>query len=75
MVVKQCLKAADLSHAFMPWNIHLHWSLRVAEEFYQQGDEEQSRGFPVSPLCVRSELSDLPKSQAGFITFVVIVSC
>lgn len=74
MIVKQCLKAADLNHAFMPWDQHLAWSFRVTEEFYQQGDEEERRGLPISPLCSRSELPELPRGQAGFISFVVMVS-
>lgn len=35
-VIRMCLKCADLSHALVDWNQHFDWSLRVAEEFYQQ---------------------------------------
>lgn len=68
-----CLKAADLGHASLPWDQHVRWSNLVVEEFYQQGDDEKSRGLPVSFLCDRVRDADLPKSQQGFLRFVVKV--
>lgn len=55
------------------WKYHIQWSLRVTEEFYQQGAEEAKRGVPVSPLCDRTTHSDFAKSQKGFLEFVVQV--
>lgn len=68
------MKLADLSHGFVEWMQHLNWSLRVTEEFYQQGAEEASLKMPISPLCDSKTHGDFPKSQAGFLQFVVIVS-
>lgn len=67
-----CLKAGDLSHAALPQELHLQWSRRVTQEFLDQGDEECRLGLPVSPLCDRSTLTDLGKSQRGFIEFVCL---
>eukprot|EP01054_Gregarina_sp_Poly1_P008931 Gregarina_sp_Poly_1__8930@NODE_53_length_17536_cov_99_000057_g45_i0_p2_GENE_NODE_53_length_17536_cov_99_000057_g45_i0NODE_53_length_17536_cov_99_000057_g45_i0_p2_ORF_typecomplete_len816_score116_82PDEase_I/PF00233_19/5_3e71_NODE_53_length_17536_cov_99_000057_g45_i027615208 len=66
-----CMKAADLSHAFIKWDLHFMWSLRIQEEFYQQGDLEAASGLPISPLCNRIDHPSFAKSQGGFIQFVV----
>lgn len=68
------MKMADLSHALVDWPQHLEWSLRVTEEFYQQGAEEANLQVPMSPLCDSSLHAEFAKSQGGFLQFVVIVS-
>lgn len=72
LVGKLCMKAGDLSHTAVHWNNHLNWSLRVCEEFYQQGDEERQLGLPLSPLCDRALHHELAKAQTGFIDFVAL---
>eukprot|EP01053_Blabericola_migrator_P011236 Blabericola_migrator_1__11235@NODE_65_length_15685_cov_31_404533_g58_i0_p2_GENE_NODE_65_length_15685_cov_31_404533_g58_i0NODE_65_length_15685_cov_31_404533_g58_i0_p2_ORF_typecomplete_len922_score147_15PDEase_I/PF00233_19/1_2e66HD/PF01966_22/0_066RNA_pol_3_Rpc31/PF11705_8/9e02RNA_pol_3_Rpc31/PF11705_8/0_05_NODE_65_length_15685_cov_31_404533_g58_i0800110766 len=71
-VLRLCMKIADLSHALVDWNQHMDWSLRVTEEFYQQGAVEEANGMPISPLCDRNTHKDFAKSQSGFLQFVVI---
>eukprot|EP01071_Lankesteria_metandrocarpae_P011454 Lankesteria_metandrocarpae@DN5446_c0_g1_i13.p1 len=71
LVLKMCLKAADLSHGALEWSQHVEWSMRVTEEFYKQGDSEFSMGLPKSPLCDRDTHKGLAKSQKGFLDFVV----
>lgn len=71
LVIRMCIKCADLSHALVDWQQHLDWSLRVVEEFYQQGEHEVALGLKVSPLCDRACHADFAKSQKGFIEFVV----
>jgi len=68
-VTKMCLKAGDVSHAALPWNLHTRWSALVVQEFMEQGDEERQLGIPVSPLCNRDGLEELGKSQRGFLEF------
>ncbi len=46
------------------------WSLRVLEEFFNQGDREKEEGLPVTPLCDRLTTS-LPASQINFLEFIV----
>merc|ERR1719498_666169 len=70
-LAKLCLKAGDLGHAALPWEVHLQWSARMAREFYAQGDEEAQLGIPISALCNRIEVDGLAKSQQGFLKFVV----
>mmetsp|Transcript_2079 Transcript_2079/g.2515 ORF Transcript_2079/g.2515 Transcript_2079/m.2515 type:complete len:691 (-) Transcript_2079:155-2227(-) len=72
MLIKMIVKLADLSHAVLKWPQHVKWSTRIAEEFYQQGEDEISRGLVKSPLCDRDcHSASFAKSQKGFIDFVV----
>lgn len=73
-LVERCyLKAADLGHAALPWEMHEKWALRLLTEFYEQGDEEQSLGVPVSPLCERTgNPHEFGDSQKGFLQFVIL---
>ncbi|OEH75586.1 3 5 -cyclic nucleotide phosphodiesterase domain-containing protein [Cyclospora cayetanensis] len=71
LVARMCVKVADIGHSSVPWSQHFQWSCRVVEEFYQQGNEETSRGLPISPLCDPEKHADMAKSQNGFLEFVV----
>eukprot|EP00439_Symbiodinium_sp_Y106_P042018 s647_g5.t1 len=73
-LVTHCsLKAADLGHAALPFDMHERWAFRLLNEFYEQGDEERSLGVPVSPMCERSgNVQDFRESQKGFLQFVIM---
>jgi len=63
---------ADLSNPCKPRGIAVNWSKRVCEEFWMQGDLERTLGLQISPLCDRVVgMQGMPKSQIGFIDFVV----
>lgn len=64
-------RAADISHSAKRWDLHQEWSLRVVQEFHDQGDEEKRLGLPVTPLCDREGFV-LSKSQAGFLQFICL---
>jgi hypothetical protein len=64
-------RASDIGHSAKRWDIHEAWSMRVVQEFHEQGDEEKRRGLPISPLCDRDGF-DLCKSQAGFLQFICL---
>ncbi|KAK9833861.1 hypothetical protein WJX74_008239 [Apatococcus lobatus] len=64
------LHTADIANAAKPWHIAERWSLRVMEEFFNQGDREKEEGLPVTPLCDRVTTS-LPASQINFLEFIV----
>eukprot|EP01091_Cochliopodium_minus_P009194 TRINITY_DN2203_c0_g1_i1.p1 TRINITY_DN2203_c0_g1~~TRINITY_DN2203_c0_g1_i1.p1 ORF type:complete len:1414 (-),score=441.97 TRINITY_DN2203_c0_g1_i1:3-4244(-) len=64
------LKCADVSHTAKEMKLHVKWTKRVTNEFYNQGDIEKSRKLPLSPYMDRAT-GDLPKSQIGFISFLV----
>jgi hypothetical protein len=69
-IANVALKCADVSHPARPLHVHQYWSDLISEEFHRQGDLEQLLGMPISPLCDRLN-HNLPKSQLGFIQFVV----
>ncbi len=71
LVMKMVLKIADVSHPARLFDSHYKWSVRCVEEFYKQGDLEKER--EITPLgFMDREKDNLPKSQAGFITYVVV---
>ena len=65
------LHAADIGHATRPWSITEKWTELITEEFFQQGDEEKKKGLEVFFLGNR-ETVNVPKSQVGFITCLVM---
>ena len=71
LAMKLVLKSADISNPAKPLSVVRKWTVRVMEEFFNQGDLEKEKGMAVSPLCDRTTVS-LPESQLGFIKFVVL---
>jgi len=64
------LKAADVGHLALPWDLHLAWVKRLEAEFFYQGDLEQVLGLPCSFLMDRSK-PGVSETQGGFFQFVV----
>jgi len=64
-------RAADIGHAAKPWEMHRDWSIRVTEEFHQQGDVERELGLQISPLCDRRGF-EIASSQLGFLQFICL---
>jgi hypothetical protein len=62
---------ADLGPPAKPWPLCQTWTERIIDEFFTQGDRETELGLEVGPLNDRHKVS-LPKSQTGFIDFVVL---
>eukprot|EP00002_Diphylleia_rotans_P002871 TRINITY_DN1186_c0_g1_i3.p1 TRINITY_DN1186_c0_g1~~TRINITY_DN1186_c0_g1_i3.p1 ORF type:complete len:884 (+),score=163.24 TRINITY_DN1186_c0_g1_i3:258-2909(+) len=71
LMMKVALKVADVGHVAKKEDLHEKWTNLIQSEFYLQGDREKSSGLPVSPFMDR-ETSSIPKSQIGFINFVVL---
>jgi len=70
LLMQIILKCSDVGHPAKTWKLHARWSDLIMEEFFQQGDQEKEMNLPVSMLCDRGNV-ELPKSQQGFIQFVV----
>jgi hypothetical protein len=64
------LKAADIGHLALPWELHVAWVKRLELEFFHQGDLEKALGLPVTFLMDRAK-PGLSETQAGFFQFVV----
>ena len=71
LILQVALKCADISHPAKSLDTHLEWTNRVTEENYNQGDIERERNLPLSPFMDR-KTGDLPKSQIGFLSFLVL---
>jgi hypothetical protein len=46
------------------------WTHLLFDEFFNQGDVEKEKGFPVSFLCDR-ETTKISQSQPGFVNFIL----
>lgn len=55
-------------------DIHIQWTHRIADEFYEQGDEERRLGMPISPFMDRKN-PQLAKLQESFINHLVAPLC
>lgn len=64
------MKASDINNPARVMTLAEQWTTCVTEEFFQQGDTERRYGVPISDLMDR-ENPNIPKSQVGFIQFVV----
>ena len=71
LLMKGILKLSDIGHASKDLKLHLNWTQRITDEFYNQGDAEREMGVPISPFCDRQN-ANLPTSQIGFFNFLVI---
>lgn len=64
---------ADISNPSKDKEIAIQWTDKLLEEWFSQGDLEESMGLPFSPSCDRMT-TNREKSQIGFINFVVLPS-
>ena len=65
------IHAADLGHNTKKFDISLKWVELLSEEFWNQGDVEKRKGYPISFLCDRTKV-DIPSSQVGFIKGFIV---
>lgn len=74
LAMQMCIKLADINGPCKIHNIHVQWTYRIAEEFYEQGDEEAALGLPISPYMDRNN-PQLAKLQESFINHLVAPLC
>ncbi|GFW25594.1 cGMP-inhibited 3',5'-cyclic phosphodiesterase A [Trichonephila clavipes] len=74
LAMEMSIKLADINGPCKRHDIHVQWTHRIAEEFYEQGDEEAELGLPVSPYMDRKN-PQLAKLQESFITHLVAPLC
>ncbi|KAK9837615.1 hypothetical protein WJX74_001448 [Apatococcus lobatus] len=72
LIAQVALKCSDLSHLACTPEVHGRWVEKLTEEFFLQGDQEQARGLPISPLMDRSKTQGMSKSQVGFLEIVAL---
>ncbi len=69
-LLKMVLKCSDVGHPARSIAVHTLWSDSIQNEFFNQGDQERALGYEVTGPLNRFGDS-LPKSQIGFINFLV----
>ncbi|XP_022238555.1 cGMP-inhibited 3',5'-cyclic phosphodiesterase A-like [Limulus polyphemus] len=74
LTMEMCIKLADINGPCKRHDIHVQWTNRIADEFYEQGDEEASLGLPISPFMDRHN-AQLAKLQESFINHLVAPLC
>lgn len=74
LVMEICIKLADINGPCKVHDIHVQWTYRIAEEFYEQGDEEAELGLPISPFMDRDH-PQLARLQESFINHLVAPLC
>ncbi|XP_022244163.1 cGMP-inhibited 3',5'-cyclic phosphodiesterase A-like isoform X2 [Limulus polyphemus] len=74
LTMEMCIKLADINGPCKRHDIHVQWTYRIAEEFYEQGDEEASLGLTISPFMDRRN-QQLAKLQESFINHLVAPLC
>ena len=62
LVMQMIIKLADINGPCKRHDLHIQWTHRIAEEFYEQGDDEARLGMPISPFMDRRH-SQLAKLQ------------
>lgn len=71
LVKRIMIKCADVSNPTRPLSLCVEWARRIAEEYFRQTDEEKAKGLPVvMPMFDRNTCS-IPKSQIGFVDYIV----
>lgn len=71
LVKRMMIKCADVSNPARPLRLCVEWARRIAEEYFNQTDEEKNKNLPVvMPMFDRTTCS-IPKSQIGFVDFII----
>ncbi|XP_058807662.1 high affinity cAMP-specific and IBMX-insensitive 3',5'-cyclic phosphodiesterase 8 isoform X2 [Phymastichus coffea] len=71
LVKRMMIKCADVSNPTRPLRYCIEWTKRIAEEYFRQTDEEKRKNLPVvMPMFDRATCS-IPKSQIGFVDFII----
>ncbi|XP_023245667.1 high affinity cAMP-specific and IBMX-insensitive 3',5'-cyclic phosphodiesterase 8-like [Copidosoma floridanum] len=71
MAKRMMIKCADVSNPTRPMRLYVEWTRRIAEEYFDQTDEEKKRMMPVvMPMFDRISCS-IPKSQIGFVDYII----
>ncbi|KAJ0174034.1 hypothetical protein K1T71_010180 [Dendrolimus kikuchii] len=72
LIKRMMIKCADVSNASRPQKFAFEWARRIAEEYFLQTDEEKAKDLPVvMPMFDRATCS-IPRSQIGFIDYIII---
>ncbi|XP_076276549.1 phosphodiesterase 8, partial [Lasioglossum baleicum] len=71
LVKRMMVKCADVSNPTRPMKSCIEWTRRIAEEYFTQTDEEKRLKLPVLMPMFDRQTCSIPKSQIGFIDFII----
>ena len=71
LALRLLLHTIDCGNPGRPWDTYATWTERVLEEFYEQGDDERSRGMPITKAFDRDNQVPKAQFQLGFIGYIV----
>ncbi|WAR00767.1 PDE8B-like protein, partial [Mya arenaria] len=71
LIKRMLIKCADVSNPCRPKHLCVEWARRIAEEYFEQTDEEKRLGLPVVMPVFDRKTCSLPKSQTSFIDFFI----
>ncbi|RLN88894.1 hypothetical protein BBJ28_00002221 [Nothophytophthora sp. Chile5] len=71
VLMKIVIKCADLGHSSKAVKLHARWSDLIIEEFFLQGDDEQTLGMDISPFMNRNS-ENSARNQVGFFEFIIL---
>jgi hypothetical protein len=64
------MHACDVNNVYKPFVIGEKWTIRLQEEFNEQGDKEKKLGMPISPYMDRTK-PNTAQMSCNFIDFIV----
>lgn len=71
LVRRMLIKCADVSNPSRPFFFSVEWARRIAEEYFNQTDEEKKRGMPIVMPMFDRQTCSIAKSQIGFIEYII----
>lgn len=71
LIKRIMIKCADVSNPTRPLGLCVEWAQRITEEYFAQTDEEKSMGLPVVMPKFDRQTCSIPKSQIGFVDYIV----
>ena len=72
IILRMMIKCADVSNPTRQRSVCIEWARRISEEYFQQTDEEKTRGLPVVMPVFDRKTCRLPSSQTSFIDFFLV---
>lgn len=72
LLMQMVIKLADINGPCKRHDIHIQWTHRIAEEFFEQGDDEERLGMPISPFMDRhnAQLAKLQEVSLSLASWV-----
>ncbi|PAA90295.1 hypothetical protein BOX15_Mlig015483g1 [Macrostomum lignano] len=69
LIKRVLIKCSDVSNPCRSLKLCKEWAKRISEEYFQQTDEEKSKGLPIVMPVFDRTTCNMPHSQTSFIDF------